>query len=162
MVNTNKKHWKTKEIIWKPDIVVDYNTNMRLIDKADMQISTVDSLRKSTKWYRKIYFHLMDICMLNAYNLYMTKTGERSTLRAFKLNVITEMLRRFGQQVPTHSRSGRQRDALQGSLQRLNGGVAFHCPVHVPPTAANPRKMGQRECIVDIIFLVRFTIRGSE
>lgn len=34
------------------------------------------------------------------------------------------------------------------ALHRVTGDVAFHCPVHVPPTPARPRKMGQRECIV--------------
>ena len=49
MVNTGKEHWLTKEPILKPHIVFDYNINMRLVDKSDIQVGTIDSLRKSMK-----------------------------------------------------------------------------------------------------------------
>lgn len=149
MKDTKKIHWKTKEHIFKPDIVIDYNINMRLAVKADMQLSSVDNLRKSVKWYKKVFFHLVDICMLNACNVYMTKTGERSSLRLFRSNVIKEMLGRFTTQVPMHSCPGRQSRASQEALERLRAeGVATHYPVHIPPPPGKPQKKGQRECIV--------------
>lgn len=40
----------------KPQSVVDYNKNMGLVDKADMQMSFNDSARKSTTWYKKLFF----------------------------------------------------------------------------------------------------------
>ena len=122
---------------------------MRLVDKADMQLGSVDSLRKSVKWYKKVFFHLVDICMLNAYNIYMTKTGERSSLRLFRKSVIKEMLVRFATQVPMHSRPGKQsRGALEGLERLRTEGLATHYPVHVSPTPGKPQKKGQRECTV--------------
>ena len=58
MANTGKEHWLSKEPILKPDIVIDYNLNMRLVDKSDMQVGTIDSLRKSMKWYKKLFLSL--------------------------------------------------------------------------------------------------------
>ena len=69
MTITRKVDHRTHEQIMKPDIIVDYNKNMRLVDKSDMQIGTVACLRKSVKWYHKLFFHLIDMSLLNAYNL---------------------------------------------------------------------------------------------
>ena len=46
---------KEMSLLKKPDIVIDYK-NIRLIDKSDMQIGTMDSLRKSVNLYKKLFF----------------------------------------------------------------------------------------------------------
>ena len=69
--DTGKTDHKTNDPVIKPDVVTDYTVNMRLIDKADMQIGNVECLRKSVKWYKKLFFHLIDISVLNAYNFYL-------------------------------------------------------------------------------------------
>lgn len=57
----------TGQPIMKPNSVLDYNKNMGLIDKSNMQISFTDSARKTTKWYKKLCFHLMDMAILNSF-----------------------------------------------------------------------------------------------
>ena len=71
MMDSGKVNHVTNEPIMKPDCVIDYNTNMRLIDKADMQISAIECVRRTVKWYKKLFFHLMDMSMLNAYNMFV-------------------------------------------------------------------------------------------
>ncbi|KAJ8334055.1 hypothetical protein SKAU_G00413740 [Synaphobranchus kaupii] len=44
----------------KPACVLDYNKKMGAVDRADMITSFVDCARKSTKWYKKLFFHLLD------------------------------------------------------------------------------------------------------
>ena len=44
MTITGKVDHRTHEQIMKPDIIVDYNKNMRLVDKSDMHIGTVACL----------------------------------------------------------------------------------------------------------------------
>lgn len=58
----------------KPDIILDYNLNMRLIDKSDMKIGSVECVRKTVKWYKKLFFHLVDVCLLKAYLYYKKAT----------------------------------------------------------------------------------------
>ncbi len=72
---TGKFDYRSNTEIKKPDVVIDYTHNMRLIDKADMLIiaDIADSMitmlvcvRKSVKWYKKLFFHMVDLVMLNA------------------------------------------------------------------------------------------------
>ncbi|KAJ8369425.1 hypothetical protein SKAU_G00094530 [Synaphobranchus kaupii] len=54
----------------KPACVLDYNKKMGAVDRADMITSFVDCARKSTKWYKKLFFHLLDTAVLNAYTVH--------------------------------------------------------------------------------------------
>ncbi|XP_045536705.1 piggyBac transposable element-derived protein 4-like [Papilio machaon] len=56
--------------IQKPKIVIDYTKNMRGVDRADQYAATYCFLRKSLKWWRKLFFWGMEMCTVNAYILY--------------------------------------------------------------------------------------------
>ncbi|KAJ8370085.1 hypothetical protein SKAU_G00101130 [Synaphobranchus kaupii] len=58
----------------KPACVLDYNKKMGAVDRVDMITSFVDCARKSTKWYKKLFFHLLDTAVLNAYTHCPSKT----------------------------------------------------------------------------------------
>jgi hypothetical protein len=88
-----------ERVIHKPVCVLDYNDSMGAVDKADMVISTVNSTRKSSKWYRKFFFHLMDICVWNAYCLYKHKMKQRIFMARFQLNLIREILEKYDQSI---------------------------------------------------------------
>jgi len=45
----------------KPLAVLDYNSHMGLVDKSNMQMSFGNSTRHSMKWYKKLFFRLLDI-----------------------------------------------------------------------------------------------------
>ena len=72
LIESGKINFRTKQPKLNPDCIVDYNKNMRLADKADMLISFMECMQKSMKWYKKL-FHLVDIVMLNCYNMYVKK-----------------------------------------------------------------------------------------
>ena len=91
--NTDKKD-KQNIPIQKPTCVIQYNRNMGAVDRSDMMISSVDSLRKSMKWYRKLFFHIMDMCILNSQTLYNVKTGKNIPLADFQLSVIRELIKK--------------------------------------------------------------------
>jgi len=54
----------------KPTCVHEYNQNMGDEDNVDRQLSITETVRKSMKWYRKLFFHLIDLCLSNAHALY--------------------------------------------------------------------------------------------
>lgn len=56
MKESHKKDRQTGQSIMKPQCVIDYNNNMGAVDRLDMMLSSVESVRKSTKWYRKFFF----------------------------------------------------------------------------------------------------------
>lgn len=150
MVNTAKKDRRTGETVKKPDAVVDYNINMRLVDKADMQVGSIECVRKCVKWYKKMFLHLIDITVLNAYNLYMTKTGNKIKLRVFSKNIIAQLLEKYG--VVQEKRKGRpslQRQPQQDRLQAKNWLMRHHLAIVPPPPPPGTQKLrGQRQCYV--------------
>lgn len=83
-----KRYYRTQEMIKKPKCVVDYNRLMGTVDKTDMVISIIHSQRKNMKWYKKYFFHLIDICIQNAYCLYKLKTDKQISMAKFHLELI--------------------------------------------------------------------------
>jgi hypothetical protein len=78
MVTLNKKDRKTQEYVRKPQCVTDYNEKMGAVDHSDMMLSSVECIRKTIKWYKKLFFHTVNLCLLNAHAFYLTKTGNKS------------------------------------------------------------------------------------
>lgn len=95
MITLPKVDRVTKENKVKPLCVLAYNQNMGAIDRSDMMISSVDCTRKTTKWYRKLFFHVLDISMLNAHALYKTQNAKHKLFPDFHLEVIRQLLQRY-------------------------------------------------------------------
>jgi hypothetical protein len=72
---TDRKDGQTKQPIVNPSCVIGYNKNMGAVDRTDMVISSIECVRKSLKWYRKFFLHLLDITLLNPHALFNVKTG---------------------------------------------------------------------------------------
>lgn len=139
MKSTGKINQKTKETILKPDCVMHYNENMGAVDKVDMQVSFVECARKSLKWYKKLFFHLIDISLYNAYILYQVKTGKKPQFSDFRLNVAEQLIEKY------HTPKGHmKRPPTIDHPLRL---TARHFPSLVPPTEAKGSKT-QRRCHV--------------
>lgn len=122
----------------KPLCVKEYNENRGLVDKYDMQISFSECIRRSIKWYKKFFFHLVDLTIYNGYVLYKLKKNVNLRLATYQLEVIREIIEKYGSQV----RSSVSRPP-SGSPLRL---TARHFPSCIPSTItqANPR----RKCYV--------------
>ncbi|KAI4487108.1 hypothetical protein M0802_012022 [Mischocyttarus mexicanus] len=84
-----------KKIIQKLLCVIDYNSCMGSVDKTHMVLSTINATRKSLKWYRKYFFHLLNICVWNAYCLYKHNTQNPISMAKFHLNLIREILQKY-------------------------------------------------------------------
>ena len=61
--------WFTRrgELKEKPTVVVDYNEFMLGMDKLEQLMSYYSFLHKSVKWWRKIFFWLLKVVVINAY-----------------------------------------------------------------------------------------------
>ena len=60
----------------KPDCVLDYNCEMGAVAKVDMINSFVACARKTTKWYKNVFFHLIDTAVLNGHIDHLHLTGK--------------------------------------------------------------------------------------
>ena len=61
---TEKKSYLTNEDIIKPRCFHEYNQNMGGIPDVDRQLSITETVRKTTKWYPKLFFHLIDLYLM--------------------------------------------------------------------------------------------------
>jgi hypothetical protein len=95
MVTLNKKDSKTQEYVRKPQCVTNYNEKMGAVEHSDMRLSSMECVRKTIKWYKKLFFHTVNLCLLNAHALYLTKTGNRVPLAKFQLDIIRQLLERY-------------------------------------------------------------------
>ena len=118
---------------------------MRLVDKCDMQVGSVECVRKSLKWYKKMFMHIIDITVLNCYNLWMVKTGKKTSLRLFQKSLIRQLMSRYGKVTPV---TPRRSHTQQGPPDRLQAKdyLSRHFLEHTNLNAAG--KYTQRRCLV--------------
>ncbi|XP_020294860.1 piggyBac transposable element-derived protein 4-like [Pseudomyrmex gracilis] len=72
---TGKKRRSTDEDIMKPTCNYNYNQNMGGADNVDRQLSITETVQKTMKWYRKLFFHLVDLCLSNAHAMYKMRNA---------------------------------------------------------------------------------------
>ena len=53
--------------IKKPYAVVQYNTFIKDVDRADQYLSYYSVLRKTVKWSKKVVLHLLNCALFNAF-----------------------------------------------------------------------------------------------
>ena len=120
-------------LVTKPVMVTDYNANMGGVDKADQYYQYYKHPHRSGKWWKRILFHLLDVCITNAYVVYKEAHPDtkKDTLD-FRLDIIDGLLKDWPMnQSRRGRRSSRERpDRLTGQL-------------HIPG-----RAQGRPDCVV--------------
>lgn len=141
MVNTGKRNHATGDLIQKPAAVVEYTHKARSVDMVDTMISNVDCMRKSQKWYKKLFFHILDMTVLNSYYMFLVRTGNKPPFADFSKAIIRQIIVRFSHHT-YNRRPGRSPNVLSNPT-RL---VARHFPSEVP--ASNGSSKPRRRCHV--------------
>lgn len=142
MVDSGKVHYQTAQKIMKPVCVQEYNFNMGSVDRSDMMLSYVESVRRTQKWYKKFFLHLIDLAVLNSHAIYLSKTGKKPTLQEFHLEIVRQLLEDNMQtQTPRQKTGGRPSpgDPPLRLTQR-------HFPTCVPST--DKKEYPTRQCHV--------------
>jgi hypothetical protein len=68
----------------KPEPIANYNKFMSGFDRQDQMNSYYPFLRKTIRWYKKIGIHVIQILLLNSYNLNnQSQVGSKMTLYDF-------------------------------------------------------------------------------
>ena len=82
-----------KVAVKAPNVVTLYNRSMGGVDKIDMLIALYRIFFKSKKWYHRIFWHMVDECVCNAWLLYRrdwdasARTGRHLNLMEFKFEL---------------------------------------------------------------------------
>jgi hypothetical protein len=72
IVNKGKKDRKTNMEIKKPYTAVQYNTFIKVADRADQYLSFYSVLRKTVKWSKKLVLYLLNCALFYAFFVYNT------------------------------------------------------------------------------------------
>jgi hypothetical protein len=65
------------------------------VDKADRMTNSYSISRRTWKWTKKIFFHLLDLMILNSFIL-MSSCGAKLSHRDFRLALVCNMLEHAG------------------------------------------------------------------
>ena len=58
----------TGTAVRKPKVIIDYNKYIGGMDRQLMQYHSFD--RKTSKYYKNVFFHLLHLCQLQAFSLH--------------------------------------------------------------------------------------------
>jgi len=103
----------------KPAIVADYNRHMGYVDKADRMANSYTASRRTWNWTKKLFFHLLDMTILNSFILLSTCGGKKISHRDFRLTLVREMLAR-AEHEPQPSRAVGRPALASANISRLD------------------------------------------
>ena len=111
------------------------------VDLSDQINSYNSCLQKTTKWYCKLFFHLFNVCLINAYLLYKKfHTGEKKLdHHQFLISIVKSLL--YGAPIETLSKG---RKHVSEKPSRLTG---RHFVSKIPSTPGAKRKNPTRDCV---------------
>ncbi|XP_015774285.1 PREDICTED: piggyBac transposable element-derived protein 4-like [Acropora digitifera] len=61
--------WTTKDIP-QPGVISNYNKYMNAVDRSDQILATHNVLRKCVRWWKTLFFHLIDMAIVNGFILF--------------------------------------------------------------------------------------------
>lgn len=129
------------EEVSKPHAIDQYNKYMGGVDKLDQLVSYYSFSRRSVKWWKKVFFHLVDAAIVNAYILHTVTHGTKKLTHVqFRIEVAKELLlSQFSQPFTSSTHQG-------CSLQPASRLTERHFLEKVP--ARWNGKASQRDCTV--------------
>jgi len=130
--------------ILKPTAIQDYNKYMGAVDKSDQMVLLNTTVRKTLKWTKKLFFHLLDLSATNAFIVYQLQGGRWNHFR-FAKSQCKELLSAATDD-PDYvkpRKAGRFSSATEARLQCRD---SPHRPVQVPSTLKT--KSAMRACAV--------------
>ena len=133
----------------KPTAVHDYNCYMSGVDQSDQLLEYYCFNRKTVKWWRKVFFHLVNLAVVNSQKLYnLSKNPDREsgsdmTLLEFLLQV-AEGLVRLNCSVQTTSVASLESRIVPAKHQPLLSGYRERAVV-IPHSALYDAKFAERK-----------------
>ena len=80
------------ETVQKPVMIDDYNLHMGGVDKCDQLVLYYRYSNRSRKWWKRVFFHLLDLAIVNTSILYNTVAEKSLTQLDFCLSIVASLL----------------------------------------------------------------------
>lgn len=82
----------TRQQIACPDLLVKYNRHMGGVDRGDQMRGYYRYKLKSRKFYKYIFFFLIDVSITNAFILYKHEAHQNKNLKEFRITLSDELI----------------------------------------------------------------------
>ena len=80
------------EVISKPQIVEEYNQHMEGVDMSEQQVLYYGYALWSSKWWKRVFFHLLDLALVNAHILFKRTSEKQLPEMDFRIEVTKGLL----------------------------------------------------------------------
>ncbi|KAG8235322.1 hypothetical protein J437_LFUL003605 [Ladona fulva] len=131
---------KRGKVSRKPKLVLEYNHTMGGVDRADQHLTNYPIIKKrGKKYYKKMFFHLLDQATWNSFVLYRKSGGTKSNLD-FRMELVENIIERYHTE-DMSSKGGRPSD--EPHPLRL---TERHFPGYIPATEKKEKPC--RQCAV--------------
>jgi len=112
----------------RPHVVEDYNAHMGFVDKSDRMVNSYGISRRTWKWTKKLFFHLTDMTILNAFLIHKS-CGGKLMHKKFREILVRELIYHSQEENVTVSGTSRGRPSPMASqLSRLEVRHSQHWP----------------------------------
>ncbi|KAJ4440826.1 hypothetical protein ANN_10672 [Periplaneta americana] len=105
----------------KPVAVIDYTSKMGGVDRADHYCSSYGFLKKSLKWWRKLYFWILEISLVNSFHLYNLNQNSKNLPALSHLEFRKKIIEGLVGNVRNKMSRKRGRPSTGDTEDRLNG-----------------------------------------
>ena len=134
------KHDHHGNMQFKPIAFVEYTSNMWGCDLLDQLMTSYCMLRRSVKWWRKLFFHMLSLLLNNAYLLHKKFGVKPLAHDVFLEHVVQYLLNESLHNATT--KVMRKRPAEMSTSCWFEG---HHYPVHIPKCVGS--KIGSKKCL---------------
>lgn len=142
MAVLNKRVYGTDQNVTKPTPIVDYIKHMGGVDLSDQFNHYNTVMRKTTKWWKKLFFHLLNVCIVNAYSMYLKFSDDnpKKSHYEFRMRLVQALATEAGtRDIAQDARRRRGEEVPQRLTQR-------HFPEYIPAKPGAKRARPIRDC----------------
>jgi hypothetical protein len=94
----SKRHPNNVREVDKPVAIQAYTQHMGGIDRADKAMTFYMVLHRCVKWWKKVFFYLLEVCFCNSLIIWRSISNKRVNAEKFRLNIIHGMLQGYTRQ----------------------------------------------------------------
>jgi len=75
-----------------PKVLISYNNNMNNVDVFDQLKAAYGINRKVKKWWHRLFFHFLDMVIVNAFILFKELIKEKMSMKDFRRRIVDGLL----------------------------------------------------------------------
>lgn len=110
------------EVVNKPVVICDYTAKMGGVDRSDHYCTSYSFARKSLKWWRKLYFWILEVSVVNSFILYNMERSRNNLRPVSHMAYRKELIKMLVSDVRNlHPKRGRPTSLDSESSVRMNG-----------------------------------------